>query len=214
MIPGLQGPAQGHARSGQSGFTLIEVVVAMLLLAVMSVMAYQGLEQVLAANSRSLDRMQSEAALQRTWQIITQDIIHLRARSIRDSRGGLEPAYFTRNDEFLVSFSRGGGPMLPYNPSGMQRITYGIDKQDRLIRLAAPATALPEEEVLYQQVLLEGVKEVRFLQLNSSNDFEPNWPPLNEDLSPEYLPRMVQVHILMQDGTETHREIPGVETGG
>ncbi len=200
--------------SSQRGFTLIEVVVSMMLLAILSVMAYQGLEQVLRANDRSLDASESDAALQRTWLIIGQDLIHLRPRSIRDPRGGVEPAYMTRTDNEVVTFSRGGGPMLWQNPSGLQRITYGVNAKKQLVRRAEPATTLPGEEQSFSRVLLDQVGEVEFLQLNSRNEFEPNWPPLNETVSATSLPRMIRVRIRLLNGTETFRIFPGVEAGG
>jgi len=198
----------------QRGFTLIEAVVAMLLMAVLSVLAYQGLDQVLRANSRSVDASRSSAALQRTWQIIGQDLLHLRGRTIRDPRGGTEPAYMTRNDDAVVTFSRGGGPMFWQNPSGQHRVTYGIDDQQRLFRRTEPATTLPGEERAFTRVLLTGVRDIEFLQLNSRNEFEPNWPPLNETLAPGVLPRMIRVRIRLEDGTETFRLYPGVENSG
>ena len=41
------------SRHSEGGFTLIETVVSMLLLAVMSVLSYQAVDAVLATNERS-----------------------------------------------------------------------------------------------------------------------------------------------------------------
>ena len=52
------------------GFTLIEILVAMLLLALMSMMSYQAIDAVLNVNQRSQQGLAQEARLQRAWQII------------------------------------------------------------------------------------------------------------------------------------------------
>ena len=67
------------------GFTLIEILVAMFLLAFMSIMSYQAIDAVLKINDRSQQSLAQEARLQRAWQIIGRDIIHLRPRTDRKS---------------------------------------------------------------------------------------------------------------------------------
>ena len=106
----------------QVGFTLIETVVSMLLLAVMSVLSYQAVDAVLATNQRSQQDLADEAMLQRAWHIIGRDIMHLRPRLFVDGLGTPERAYVTDRSEFGVRFSRGGGPMVRSNPSGLRRV--------------------------------------------------------------------------------------------
>ena len=64
------------AKKSQSGFTLVEAVVSLMLLAVMSVMSYQAVEVILGANERSRGALSNEAQLHRTWQIINRDLFH------------------------------------------------------------------------------------------------------------------------------------------
>jgi type II secretion system protein J len=83
------------------GFTLLETVVSLFLLAVMSVMAYQAIEAVLGANQRSQEALAEEQQLQLTWQVISNDLLHLRARHYADGFGGIEAAYQTSNSDIL-----------------------------------------------------------------------------------------------------------------
>ena len=69
-----------NSRSRQQGFTLIETVVSLLLLAVVSMMSYQAVEVVLGTNERSRGDLADEMQLQRAWQIMGRDILHLRPR--------------------------------------------------------------------------------------------------------------------------------------
>jgi len=106
-------------RRRQPGFTLIETVVSLLLLAIMSIMAYQAIEVVLTANQRSQDDLAEELDLQRAWRIIGNDLMHLRSRHYADGFGGIEAAYETGTSGILLSFTRGGGALLESNPTGL-----------------------------------------------------------------------------------------------
>ena len=83
-------PQFGRAR--QTGFTLIEAVVSLMLLSVMSVMSYQAVEVILGANDRSRGQLEDESQLHRAWQVISRDIMHLRPRAFADGLGAVEPA--------------------------------------------------------------------------------------------------------------------------
>ena len=81
-------------RDRQAGFTLIEAVVSLMLLAVMSVMSYQAVEVILGANERSRGQLEDESQLHRAWQVMSRDIMHLRSRGLGDvyKRQSLTPA--------------------------------------------------------------------------------------------------------------------------
>jgi len=58
-----------NSRFRQRGFTLIETVVSLLLLAVVSMMSYQAVEVVLGTNERSRGDLADEMQLQRAIYI-------------------------------------------------------------------------------------------------------------------------------------------------
>lgn len=101
-----------------SGFTLIEAIVSLALLAVLSVMSYQAVEVVMGVNERSRNDLADEAQLQRAWQIIGRDLMHMRPRRFSDGLGSVEPAYVTDPSDFGVRFSRGGGLWCAQTPVG------------------------------------------------------------------------------------------------
>ena len=87
------GQSQPVRVSRQRGFTLIEAVVSVFLLAVLSLMSYQALDLIMGANERSRGDLASEARLQRAWQIINRDLMHLRKRTFNDGLGATEHPY-------------------------------------------------------------------------------------------------------------------------
>ena len=205
----FSGPGRAAAKH-QSGFTLVEAVVSLMLLAVMSVMSYQAVEVILDANERSGGKLSNEAQLHRAWQIINRDLFHLRPRVFADGLGSREPAYVTDPDQFGVRFSRGGGPMIRSNPSGVSRIEYRLNKDNQLERRSWPVTTTSLNNDGNRLILLNNVDSVEMEQLSRGGLFVPDWPPTNESHSPLSLPRMIRLTIVMLDGSETTRLIPGL----
>ena len=193
----------------QRGFTLIEVVVSLGLLAVMSVMAYQALSVVLDANERSRIAAMEQQRLQRAWQIIGRDLWHLRARSFADGLGKIEPPYETDPSGFGVKFSRGGVPMLDSNPTGVSRVYYTLNPDHELVRTTWAITDSPRITDGTQTVLLNDVREVVFEHLSNDNAYSRDWPPIKIG-SNSLLPRMIKITIELDTGLVTSRLFPGV----
>ncbi|MDA8734685.1 type II secretion system minor pseudopilin GspJ [Porticoccaceae bacterium] len=198
------------SRHSEGGFTLIETVVSMLLLAVMSVLSYQAVDAVLATNERSRQGLAEEASLQRAWQIIGRDIMHLRARPFVDGLGMREPAYVTDRSEFGVRFSRGGGPMVKSNPSGLRRVEYSINREQQLQRQSWAITQSPRQSEGSILILMGNVDEVVFEHLTKDFFYSPDWPPINETHSLSSLPKMIRVTITVDGLGESSRLFPGL----
>ena len=198
------------SRYSEGGFTLIETVVSMLLLAVMSVLSYQAVDAVLATNERSRQGLAEEASLQRAWQIIGRDIMHLRARPFVDGLGMREPAYVTDRSEFGVRFSRGGGPMVKSNPSGLRRVEYSINREQQLQRQSWAITQSPRQSEGSILILMGNVDEVVFEHLTKDFFYSPDWPPINETHSLSSLPKMIRVTITVDGLGESSRLFPGL----
>ncbi|MDG1783184.1 MAG: type II secretion system minor pseudopilin GspJ [Porticoccaceae bacterium] len=194
----------------ESGFTLIEAIVSLALLAVISVMSYQAVEVVTKVNERSRSGVASEAQLQRAWQIIGRDLMHIRPRRFHDGLGDIEGAYLTNPSDFGVRFSRGGGPMLRTNPSGMRRVNYTINEDDQLIRTSWAITESPRQSDGTTLILLDKVQDVEFNHLDGNGNYSVDWPPLNSRQTDKALPRMISVTIITENEVETSRLFPGV----
>ena len=198
------------------GFTLLETIVSLFLLTVMSVMAYQAIESVLGANQRSQESLADEQQLQLAWQIISNDFLHLRARQYADGFGGVEAAYQTSSNDILLSFTRGGGDLLESNPTGLTRIQYSLDDEGRLVRTVWPVYVSIRDSDGQKRVLLDEVRNVDFNNLTQLGYYSLNWPPIDVDFADNLLslPLMVEVSILLKDGTLSSRLLPGVESNG
>jgi general secretion pathway protein J len=196
----------------QSGFTLIETLVALSLMAIISVMSYQAIEVVIGADQRSRSTQMSETKIHRAWKIIQRDLMHMRNRPFKDGLGGVQLPYFTDSSDFGVHFTRGSGPMVTPNPSGIRRIHYSLNDEEQFIRQSWGIA----ESIRYSEgvtvVLLDEVDEVVFEHLDRINLYTEDWPPIRQRKSNNPLPKMVRVTITLKNGAETSRLFLGVSS--
>ncbi len=117
-----------HLRAA-SGFTLIEVLIAMAITAVVSVLAYGGLSSAMNAVDQLRVNRDRSYEINRAWMIISRDLRQFAPRPVRDEFGEVEAA-FTGGElaRFELSFTRAGW----HNPSGyprstLQRVNYRVE---------------------------------------------------------------------------------------
>ena len=116
--------------SQQQGFTLLEILIALAIFAVMSMMAYAGLAAVLDARASTVPRAQQLAQLQTTLYLLNEDLSQVINRPLRDQLGSSEPAFsIGRGNEILV-FTR-TVPSWSTNSSenNLLRVSYSLEKE-------------------------------------------------------------------------------------
>ena len=203
-------PATVFQPFSQRGFTLIETLIALSLLAIISVMSFQAIEVVINADERSRAKESGAAEIQKAWQIIHRDLMHLRNRPFKDGLGGTEPAYISDSDQFGVRFSRGGGPMIATNPSGIRRIYYSLNSSGQFIRQSWGISESPRYSDGVVLVVLDEVLEVLFEQLDDMQGYRVNWPPASRQGNGTF-PKMIRVTIRLKNKTETSRLFIGLD---
>lgn len=168
------------AKQNPHGFTLLELLVAVAIFAVLSAMAYGGLRNVID-NSQ-----QTEIAMLRLQQVqlamlkISRDLTQLSQRSIRDEYGNTSNYILTgQGDDIFIEFTRGGRR----NPAEMlrshlQRVAYKFE-ENTLSRLHWPQLDRTQEMLPYESVLLEEVDGASVRFLDTKNEWHDEWPPLS-----------------------------------
>ena len=116
--------------SEQRGFTLLEILIALAIFAVMSMMAYAGLAAILDARANTVPRAEQLAQLQTTLYLLNEDLSQAINRPIRDELGSIEPAFSVgRGNEILVftrtvpSWSTNSGE------NNVLRVSYSLEKE-------------------------------------------------------------------------------------
>lgn len=207
----MKSPARAPHGDRQQGFTLVEILVALLIMAVLSVLAYNAFDGILLVEKRSKEDFLAENRRGLATAIMLNDFFHLRSRPVRDQLGGTRNAYLAPSGDYSVEFTRGGLPDFPTMRGGIQRVAYRVE-QGRLIRTVWDTVDAGSTTRLQDQVLANGISELRVEQLDSRGEFIPDWPPINENLQPEALPSLVKVTLLPENSEEITLLVPGPDS--
>jgi len=190
-------------------FTLIEVLVALAIFGVLSVLAYQALGQSLSNAELLGDRMDRLRAIQQTMRLLGQDLVQTTPRPVRDPlTGGIIGSIRTEpGTEFALEVTRGGWP----NPAGMprgtlQRVAYKIEDGELLrIHWNVLDATLNTEPIA--TALLDDVESILFNYLPPGGDWSSQWPVYGVT-GPQTLrsrPQVVEVVLTLIDEGEIRR---------
>lgn len=194
----------------QRGFTLVEILVSLMVLAVLITLAYRAFDGILLIEERSKSDFLQENRRQLAMAVLLNDFMHLRPRTTRDVLGGVDPAYQTPAGDYEVIFTRGGQPDFAGMEGGLQRVAYQV-RDGQLLRVYWRVTDLAPNTQVEEQRLTEGVESLSVEQLNPDGDWSDVWPPLNTAVPDDALPRLVRLTLVYLDGTQTELLVPGVE---
>jgi len=202
----------------QRGFTLVEIMVAVLIAAILSVMAFEAMQQALNNRERVRAAAQRVREVQNAMRSFVQDFSQLAPRPVREPLGDqFQPAMLARTTTSTeVSFTRGGW----MNPAGLsrstlQRVRYSL-REGKLYRdywMVLDAQLEPQPQ---SKELLTGVKSFRLRFMNDGHNWQDEWPPPSLSNSPDeqwmrWRPIAVEVTLELEDWGKLTRlvEVPG-----
>ena len=197
-----------HRPIADKGFTLLELLIAMAIFAVISVMTFHGFQSILKTREvmeREGDRL---ASLQRVMVIMSRDFEQIVSRRIRDEFDGQQPALLCSPlENQKVEFSRGGWR----NPaalarSNIQRISYRfIDNS--IVRESWPVLDRTHATKSVSQTILTDVDNFSLRFLDSMDNWQTSWPPEEETVSNYHrmLPKAIEITLDLEDWGKIHR---------
>ncbi len=168
----VQAPA--HAFSSR-GFTLIEILVAFLIFAIIGVISSQLLSQTVSAHSNLTERGNRLADAHRAMQIIQRDVMQLVYRPIRDTFDEPQDALLIGSDG-AIEFSRlGWRNPLQQHRSEVQRVAYLLQDRELLRGYWTVLDRAPDSEPVYQ-TLLTDVERMEFYAVDTAGNEYTFWP--------------------------------------
>lgn len=196
-------------RLNQSGFTLIEVLVALAVFGVMSMLAYSALGSTLTNADLLGARMDRLQAIQRAVRNLSTDLMQVAPRPVRNEVGdGFYPALRTSlSTDFVIELTRGGwGNPAGLHRSTLQRTAYRIEG-DELVRYHWTVLDRTYANEPVVTVLLDDVESVVFNFLDTAGTWTQVWPPQSPPgvgaLSMR--PRAVEIVLTLGDQGEIRR---------
>lgn len=181
-------------RREQRGFTLVELLAAVAIFAVLAVMTQQALVITLVSETRLTLRRSDLAELQRAMTVLGRDLENAAPRGVRDRTGELEPVLALEAEGEALVFTRGGLP----NPAGLprssfQRVRYalarsggGIERQ--VWRLLDPVPRQKPEV----ETLIDDIERVRFRVWTRESGWRNSWPDPEKPATRSRLPEGIE----------------------
>ncbi len=142
------------------GFTLIEILIAMAITAIITVSAYSVLTNGIKSRKSSEKAQESLSQLQRAMNRLAMDFEQLAHRRVRNEYGDLQPVLHGDDNEedTFISWTR-QGKLNPANlpRSELERITYRIE-DEHLLRERWTVLDLVNDDQKIAQKILANVK--------------------------------------------------------
>ncbi|OGI51189.1 MAG: type II secretion system protein GspJ [Candidatus Muproteobacteria bacterium RIFCSPHIGHO2_02_FULL_60_13] len=190
------------------GFTLLELLVAIGIFALISGIAYGSLTRLMSDRARLQSEQEFWRVLSLTFTRLEDDLSQARERSVRDVIGFTQPAFRGQPTDTRaiaapsMEFTRGG--VLTFSAgarSDLQRVAYRL-VDGTLKRLTWPVLDLGPQTVPLETPLLNQVEEFRVRFYAPAGAWLDLWPA--EGIS-ETLPRGVEVKVTLKGRGEFTR---------
>lgn len=194
----------------QKGFTLLELMIASIIFAIMAMMAYGGLDNVLDNSESSQLALQRLRQVQQTVSVLNRDLSQIMPRTIRDEYGNTQPYLSAGNNiDSLIEFTRGGR----VNPasllrSSLLRVAYRFD-DEKLVRLQWQQLDRAQGIEPKQTTLIDNIENVTLRFLDEEGEWREQWPPLNaaagETPTTANRPAAIEVVLQLKDWGDIRR---------
>jgi general secretion pathway protein J len=144
-----------------TGFTLIEVLIAIAITAFVAVVAYNALSTVIMGTEQARSQADRLQDINRTLSTVARDLRLTVNRPVRDEFGLIDSALTGGSlAREILSLTRSGWHNTVDTPrSVLQRVAYRLD-DDKLLRVTYPVLDRTVSTEPVETVLLEGVREI------------------------------------------------------
>jgi general secretion pathway protein J len=179
--------------SDERGFTLVELMVALLVFGMIAAAGALLLGTSVESQARVTARLDSSAQLRRAHALLSADMAQAVARPTRGGPTGQRPAFVGGGSGPIAALVRAGWD----NPGGdprpsLQRVEYRVEG-GRLMRLTA--VALDGGEVGNPLVLADGLTAA-----TARYRGEDGWRDVWDPVDPALLPRAIEINLAFADG--------------
>ena len=189
-----------------SGFTLLEMVVAVAIFAIMAAIAYTGLNQTIKIGNQVSESNQRLSELQFALSYFSRDWLQVSSRKVRNQYGDEESNIVLEDNS--ISFTRGGwANLLQRKRSNLQRVQYLV-VDNKLLRRHWLSLDQGIGEEPFDSVLLNNVNALEIQFVDALEKSIDTWP--DELVRDERRPIALRISVDISQLGKTWRylEIP------
>lgn len=182
----------------EQGFTLVELLVALLIFGMLSAAGVALLTFSVRAQDMAGERLGELAAIRRTGALMTGDLAQAAPRLVRGQAGAVQPAFVggdgQEGDVALALVRRGWDNPDGASRASLQKVEYRL-VEDRLERTAY--RYLDGAEPMATATVLGGIETLTLRYRDEEGAWRERWDPT--DITD--LPRAVELVVDLGDGT-------------
>lgn len=189
---GLSASSSGHF----SGFTLIEILVAMFVFAIMGLMMSSILYRAFDTRSRVNEKLNRLDKIELAVALFSQDTEQFIARGIMDQNINVIPPLVGETQ--YVEFTRGGiiNPKFSAQKTTLERVAY-LCKNNKFIRRTWSGLDGVNRSQYREKVLLSQLSDCFFAYISKYNEVFPNWRAyhIEDHQKKESIPSAIQLNL-------------------
>jgi general secretion pathway protein J len=184
------------------GFTLLEVLVAISIFAIIGLGANTVLRTVIDTQSRVKTDSDAFSDLSRALAMIERDLSHVVARGVRDEYGEPLSALMIGEGLYAIEFTRAGWNNPARHPrSELQRVAYQVE-DEILYRYFWQVLDRAEDSEPQKQLLLRDVQGFRVNAMDLEGETDDSWPPLDANA---VFPTAIEISLESVSSAEIRR---------
>jgi len=170
------------------GFTLLEVLIALFIFTLVSMMLTSALHTVITAQSVTESKAEQFRQLQMALLLLSRDVEQAVNRPVRNTQGKDEPAFI--GSARRIVFTHQGA-------ANLMRTGYAC-QQMNLYRETWPSVDAAADTLLHRRLLLNQVAECWFDYLDQEGRWQKEWPI--DSQTQHALPRAVRISLTLPMG--------------
>ena len=205
-------PSSYPVNSQAAGFTLIEVLVAAALVAVISTLSFMAISS--AARTQEVLRAHSErgSKIELTIARMRQDLFSMSTRAVRDASGDFLGAFaFGRGrSDYDLEFTRNSRAPLLVTDTGFERVAYEVEN-DNLYRYSWSVLDRPTGTQPTRTLLTSGVNSLDIRAFDAGGDWRDTWPQgIGDNINYQLLPELVELTVEFSEQGAIRLLVPGL----
>lgn len=191
-------------------FTLLEVLIAISIFAVVGIGANQMLRTIIDSHQRTLEATDAIRDVTRALMMLDRDLSQIVPRAIRDEYGEPLSPLMLQTGTYFIEFTRTGRNNPASLPrSSLQRVAYQLNADGVLERYTWLVLDRAEDSTPRRQELLSGVTGFRVNALDADGETTDGWPSIDQAAA---MPLALEVFVETESLGEIRKVVALVES--
>lgn len=188
----------------QSGFTLIEILIALFIFVILAMIIAAGLSNIMQTQERVRQRTEQFGQLQMALTLLQRDIEQAINRPIIDATGQTQAAFLLNANSLEFTHSGYLNPAAIQKRSTLQRVAYEINGT-QLLRKTWQALDQVASSTADQRAILDNISDWQVRVLDKDQNYATLWPSASQNSA--VMPVAVEIRFKWQNNIDVLRLI-------